>query len=132
MTELTFAQNYPSLKKKKPPNHPQSLKIGISSFHPKLSSLKFTNLLANDPKHVKNFSKPSPNSPFFKGTAMAQQRCQALCTADISDMVAALTNGPAAGIATTSDCADLPVPEDEWPRLQRTRWGFLHGGFSKI
>jgi hypothetical protein len=55
-------------------------------------------------------------------------------------MVAALTNGPAAGIATTSDCADLPVPEDEWPRLQLTRWGkkgiqrmpFLHGGFSKI
>ena len=26
---------------------------------------------------------------------------------DISDMVAALTNGPAAGIASTSDCADL-------------------------
>ena len=27
---------------------------------------------------------------------------QALCAADISDMVAAVTNGPAAGIATTS------------------------------
>lgn len=38
---------------------------------------------------------------------------QALCTADISDMVAALTNGPAAGVATTSDCAAVPEPEDE-------------------
>ena len=28
-------------------------------------------------------------------------------------MVAAVTNGPAAGVATTSDCADLPIPEDE-------------------
>lgn len=52
-------------------------------------------------------------------TALAVSDCskygkqKALCTADISDMVAALTNGPAAGIATTSDCADLPVPEDE-------------------
>eukprot|EP00435_Cladocopium_sp_Y103_P002341 s6272_g1.t1 len=27
---------------------------------------------------------------------------KALCAADISDMVAAVTNGPAAGIATTS------------------------------
>ena len=43
---------------------------------------------------------------------------QALCTADISDMVAAVTNGPAAGVATTSDCADLPVPEDEHLGLQ--------------
>ncbi|CAE7850158.1 UVR8, partial [Symbiodinium necroappetens] len=46
-------------------------------------------------------------------TALAVSDCQvgadqkALCTADISDMVAALTNGPAAGIASTSDCADL-------------------------
>ena len=40
---------------------------------------------------------------------------QALCTADISDMVAAVTNGPAAGVATTSDCASPPVPEDECP-----------------
>ena len=31
-------------------------------------------------------------------------------------MVAAVTNGPAAGVATTSDCAELPVPEDECPR----------------
>ncbi|CAK9093431.1 Ultraviolet-B receptor UVR8, partial [Durusdinium trenchii] len=37
----------------------------------------------------------------------------ALCAADISDMVAAVTNGPAAGVATTSDCADIPVPEEE-------------------
>ncbi|CAE7339336.1 unnamed protein product [Symbiodinium necroappetens] len=49
-------------------------------------------------------------------TALAVSDCQvgadqkALCTADISDMVAALTNGPAAGIASTSDCADLPAP----------------------
>ena len=28
-------------------------------------------------------------------------------------MVAALTNGPAAGVATTSDCAELPVPQEE-------------------
>ncbi|CAE7350838.1 HERC1 [Symbiodinium natans] len=46
-------------------------------------------------------------------TALAVSDCQvgadqkALCTADISDMVAAVTNGPAAGIASTSDCADL-------------------------
>jgi len=52
-------------------------------------------------------------------TALAVSDCQvgadqkALCTADISDMVAALTNGPAAGIASTSDCADLPDPASE-------------------
>ncbi|CAE7233088.1 unnamed protein product, partial [Symbiodinium sp. CCMP2456] len=46
-------------------------------------------------------------------TALAVSDCQvaadqkALCAADISDMVAALTNGPAAGIASTSDCADV-------------------------
>eukprot|EP00913_Durusdinium_trenchii_P026260 g24639.t1 len=52
-------------------------------------------------------------------TALAVSDCakmgnqKALCTADISDMVAALTNGPAAGVATTSDCAAVPEPEDE-------------------
>mmetsp|Transcript_54482 Transcript_54482/g.121909 ORF Transcript_54482/g.121909 Transcript_54482/m.121909 type:complete len:374 (-) Transcript_54482:393-1514(-) len=52
-------------------------------------------------------------------TALAVADCsvagdqKALCTADISDMVAALTNGPAAGIASTSDCADLPDPAAE-------------------
>ena len=42
---------------------------------------------------------------------------KALCAADISDMVAAVTNGPAAGIATTSDCADLPDPLEEEKHL---------------
>ncbi|CAE7221292.1 unnamed protein product [Symbiodinium microadriaticum] len=54
-------------------------------------------------------------------TALAVSDCQvaadqkALCTADISDMVAALTNGPAAGIASTSDCVTMihPYPEVE-------------------
>ncbi|CAK9093492.1 Uncharacterized protein SCF082_LOCUS43985, partial [Durusdinium trenchii] len=52
-------------------------------------------------------------------TALAVSDCaklgnqKALCAADISDMVAAVTNGPAAGVATTSDCADIPVPEEE-------------------
>ena len=44
-------------------------------------------------------------------TALAGADCQvvtdqrSLCAADISDMVAAVTNGPAAGISSTSDCA---------------------------
>lgn len=42
---------------------------------------------------------------------------KALCAADISDMVAAVTNGPAAGIATTSDCADMPDPLEEEKHL---------------
>ena len=56
-------------------------------------------------------------------TALAVSDCwskgsqKALCAADISDMVAAVTNGPAAGIATTSDCADLPDPTDELKHL---------------
>ncbi|CAJ1342723.1 unnamed protein product [Effrenium voratum] len=56
-------------------------------------------------------------------TALAVSDCQetgsqtALCTADISDLVAALTNGPAAGVATTSDCADLPIPAQEVKRI---------------
>jgi len=60
-------------------------------------------------------------------TALAVSDCskignqKALCTADISDMVAAVTNGPAAGVATTSDCADLPVPEDEIHHLPMDR-----------
>ncbi|CAJ1400544.1 unnamed protein product [Effrenium voratum] len=56
-------------------------------------------------------------------TALAVSDCSkygsqnALCAADISDMVAAVTNGPAAGVASTSDCADLPDPEDELHHL---------------
>eukprot|EP00913_Durusdinium_trenchii_P031088 g29112.t1 len=56
-------------------------------------------------------------------TALAVSDCwtkgrwKALCAADISDMVAAVTNGPAAGIATTSDCADLPDPLEEEKHL---------------
>eukprot|EP00438_Fugacium_kawagutii_P024176 Skav230777 [mRNA] locus=scaffold1473:132843:134207:- [translate_table: standard] len=42
---------------------------------------------------------------------------KALCAADISDMVAAVTNGPAAGVASTSDCADLPDPVEEEKHL---------------
>eukprot|EP00438_Fugacium_kawagutii_P019884 Skav226857 [mRNA] locus=scaffold455:287760:289336:+ [translate_table: standard] len=42
---------------------------------------------------------------------------KALCAADISDMVAAVTNGPAAGVASTSDCADLPDPLEEEKHL---------------
>ena len=57
-------------------------------------------------------------TPEMFGEASPTQITQALCTADISDMVAAVTNGPAAGVATTSDCADLPVPEDELLGLQ--------------
>mmetsp|Transcript_61175 Transcript_61175/g.114382 ORF Transcript_61175/g.114382 Transcript_61175/m.114382 type:complete len:404 (+) Transcript_61175:52-1263(+) len=41
----------------------------------------------------------------------------ALCGADISNLVAAVSNGPAAGLATTSDCADDPDPEDELKHL---------------
>ncbi|CAJ1358398.1 unnamed protein product [Effrenium voratum] len=37
----------------------------------------------------------------------------ALCGADISALVAASTMGPAAGMATVSDCADSPKPGDE-------------------
>ena len=33
------------------------------------------------------------------------------------DMVAAVTNGPAAGIASTSDCADMPDPLEEEKHL---------------
>ena len=46
-------------------------------------------------------------------TALAVSDCQAgadqkaLCTVDISDMVAVPSSGPASGIASTSDCADL-------------------------
>ncbi|CAK9030592.1 Ultraviolet-B receptor UVR8 [Durusdinium trenchii] len=56
-------------------------------------------------------------------TALAVSDCwtkgsqKALCAADISDMVAAVTNGPAAGIATTSDCADMPDPVEEEKHL---------------
>ncbi|CAJ1399310.1 unnamed protein product [Effrenium voratum] len=56
-------------------------------------------------------------------TALAVSDCpeggnqKALCTADISDMVAAVTNGPAAGIASTSDCADVPDPVEEEKHL---------------
>ncbi|CAE7254730.1 unnamed protein product [Symbiodinium sp. CCMP2592] len=47
-------------------------------------------------------------------TALAVSDCdlganQALCSADISDMLAAVTSGPASGIATSSDCADRRV-----------------------
>lgn len=35
----------------------------------------------------------------------------------VHDMVAAVTNGPAAGIATTSDCADMPDPLEEEKHL---------------
>jgi len=38
---------------------------------------------------------------------------KARCGADISNLVAAVANGPAAGIATTSDCADHPEPAYE-------------------
>ncbi|CAK9106452.1 unnamed protein product [Durusdinium trenchii] len=61
-------------------------------------------------------------------TALAVSDCaklgnqKALCAADISDMVAAVTNGPAAGVATTSDCADIPVPEEEKLRFIICRW----------
>jgi hypothetical protein len=51
-------------------------------------------------------------------TALAVSDCpdgsdqDALCTADISDMVAASTNFVAAGLASTSDCKD-PDPAEE-------------------
>ncbi|OLP96652.1 hypothetical protein AK812_SmicGene21074 [Symbiodinium microadriaticum] len=67
-------------------------------------------------------------------TALAVSDCQvaadqkALCTADISDMVAALTNGPAAGIASTSDCAvdgflgaTRLVPGEAWAKAAARR-----------
>ncbi|CAE7235634.1 unnamed protein product [Symbiodinium natans] len=38
---------------------------------------------------------------------------KALCAAQISNLVAAVANGPAVGIATTSDCADFPDTIDE-------------------
>lgn len=51
-------------------------------------------------------------------TALAITDCsvggsrKALCAADITNMVAAVSNGPAAGIATTSDCADVTVSDE--------------------
>eukprot|EP00913_Durusdinium_trenchii_P020374 g19140.t1 len=51
----------------------------------------------------------------ISGSLFGSQK--ALCAADISDMVAAVTNGPAAGIATTSDCADMPDPVEEEKHL---------------
>jgi len=38
---------------------------------------------------------------------------QARCAGDISNLVAAVANGPAAGMATISDCADYPDPAYE-------------------
>mmetsp|Transcript_42558 Transcript_42558/g.99236 ORF Transcript_42558/g.99236 Transcript_42558/m.99236 type:complete len:400 (+) Transcript_42558:24-1223(+) len=38
---------------------------------------------------------------------------KAQCAADVSNLVAAVANGPAAGLATTSDCADYPDTIDE-------------------
>ena len=37
--------------------------------------------------------------------------------ADLLNLVADVTNGPAAGIATTSDCADMPDPLEEEKHL---------------
>lgn len=38
---------------------------------------------------------------------------KALCGAQVSNLVAAVANGPAVGLATTSDCADYPDTVDE-------------------
>eukprot|EP00913_Durusdinium_trenchii_P006723 g6319.t1 len=38
---------------------------------------------------------------------------KALCAADLSNLVAALSNGPASGMATVSDCAELQNPATE-------------------
>ncbi|CAJ1346431.1 unnamed protein product, partial [Effrenium voratum] len=38
---------------------------------------------------------------------------KAKCAGDISNLVAAVANGPASGLATTSDCADYPDPMNE-------------------
>lgn len=52
-------------------------------------------------------------------TGLAVSDCQdgadqrALCTADISDMIAASNNFCAAGMASTIDCADSPDPAEE-------------------